>query len=135
MKTISQDDLVINYYDSIEDLPASLHNEFNLSVLEDENIGSGIDAIKKHNQQIMDFLLMGNTEYALEQAKQQNFCITATKEKYSYKRQAFCHLIHSVNGREPISRTDNFLLDKIQSIGDEVINGIVNEVKKNFQVN
>lgn len=132
MRIIKTGDLVVNIFDSIEELPASNHNEFNIAILEDENIGNGIEAIEKHNRQILDFLLLNNAEYALEQAKSQNFCIQNTKLGYNSKRVALCNLIHSINGKEPISRNTDFLIEQIAEISDTDIENTVNDLKKNL---
>jgi len=135
MLIIDENNTKILVYDSIEELPATQHNDFNIAILEDENIGSNIDAIERHNRQILDFLLMGNIEYALEQSKNQNFCIQNIKANYDFKKTAFCHLIHSINGIEPVSRNVEFLTKLIEPIKTETIYFAVEEVKKKLTQN
>lgn len=135
MLIIDENDCKVLVYDSIEELPANQHNEFNIAILEDENIGSDINSIERHNKQILDFLLMNNSEYALEQAKNQNFCIQNIKAGYDFKKTAFCHLIHSINGVEPASRNVDFLNRLIEPIKLESIYTAVDEVKKKLTSN
>ena len=130
MLIIDENGCKVLVYDSIEELPANQHNEFNIAILEDENIGSNIESIEKHNRQILDFLMMNNAEYALEQAKNQNFCIQNIKANYDFKKTAFCHLIHSINGIEPASRKVEFLSKLIEPIPLQSIYTAVDEVKK-----
>lgn len=130
MLIIDKNDCKVLVYDSIEEMPATQHNEFNIAILEDENVGSTIESVEKHNRQILDFLLMQNSEYALEQAKNQNFCIQNIKGNNDTKKTAFCHLIHSVNGIEPVSRNVEFLSRLIEPIDNESIYTAVDEIKK-----
>lgn len=135
MLIIDENECKVLVYDSIEELPANQHNEFNITILEDENIGSSIESIERHNRQILDFLMMQNAEYALEQAKNQNFCIQNVKANYDLKKVAFCHLVHSINGIEPVSRNVDFLSKLIDKISIETIYTAVDEVKKKLIAN
>lgn len=135
MREVNKGNTTVLIYDSIEELPATLHSDFNIAILEDENIGQGIESIEQHNRKILDFLVMGNSEYALEQAKNQNFCIQNTKGGYNAKRTAFCHLIHSINGVEPATRNAEFLAERIKEIDELTIEETVNDLKKNSILN
>ena len=135
MRVLEKNNTVFHLYDSIEEMPAVLHNEFNIALLESEGIGFGIESLKTHNQKILDFLNFKNYAFALEQAKNQHFCLVNIEKNYNPKRAAFCHLICSIDGKQPVTRNVEYLSGLIQLIDDETIERLVEEIKKKLMPN
>lgn len=130
MRILEKNNTVFHLYDSIEEMPAVLHNEFNIALLESEGIGFGIESLKTHNQKILDFLNFKSYDFALEQAKNQHFCLVNIEKNYNPKRAAFCHLIYSIDDKQPVSRNVDYLFGQIQAIDDETIEMFVEDIKK-----
>jgi hypothetical protein len=135
MRLIEENNLVIHIYDAIEEIPALFHNAFNIAILESQEIGYGIGSLKEHNQKILEFLQFNKTDYALEQAKNQSFCLANMESNYNPKRAAFCNLICTINNKEPLSREVDYLLALIKDISEETIDKAVEEVKKKLLTN
>lgn len=127
MKTVKHNKLVLQIYDSIEELPLIRFQKFNKFLMIDAGIGSDINEISNHIGRIKGFIELGKDE-GLKSAKQElenlKTSMYLISEGISPKYLAFTALIHSVNGEVITDLSDDSCKKTLTRINQVPVNKI-----------
>jgi hypothetical protein len=125
------------FYASIKEMPIKLHNSVGRYLLQDMGIGCDMQAIDDRFAQLDSYLSAGKTEEALQERENQRFAFYTMIQGVSFKSLAFgCHL-YSVNGELVKDYSEEHLQELTDelSVSMEDVEAILNELKKNFELN
>lgn len=126
----------ISFYQSIKELPVSLYNQMQSFLLQDAGIGSTMQDIEKHFNNLDAFLMAGKLEEAKTERLNLQLAFYSNIEKINYKSLAFSCLIHSINGIELKDRSEEglkVLVDELSKSG--LVIGFIEETIENIKKN
>lgn len=127
----------IKIYDSIKELPIDRYTEFQKLLLQDDGIGSDMNAIASHFSKFHQFLLAEKYEEANQEAKNLHNSFFYIVNGINVKSFCFASLIHSINGKELVDLSQENIektLKQLSNLGltQGHVTDITEEVKKNF---
>ena len=140
MKRINLRGVVLEMYDSIDEMPITRFQEYNRFLLIDAGIGSDMDSISKHIGRLNRFIDKDEKENAKQELNNYFQNLLFVIEHTSPEMSAFCSLVVSVNGHpyndlseEGVQRLKNKLSRKGLTIGK--VRQFLNEIKKKSRPN
>jgi len=90
--------MVVEYYDSIEELPIVRHHKFGEMIAVDAGIGSTMDDYDRHASSLLQMINRGDKATAIQQVLNMRQNIQFAIENVSPKSMAFACLVHKVDG-------------------------------------
>lgn len=140
MKRINLRGIVLEMYDSIDEMPITRFQEYNRFLLIDSGIGSDVESISKHIAKVNRFIDQDQKENAKQELNNYFQNLLFVIEHTSPEMSAFCALIASVNGHpyndlseEGVQRLKSRLSKKGLTIGK--VRQFLNEIKKKSKPN
>ena len=109
MKTIIIKDHTIKLYNSIDELPIINFQKFNKCILMDSGLGSDIDSVDSHIVNLAKYINSGNKALAIAELQNMRQNLHMIVSEVSPKHLAFAALIHSIDGEEQKSLSDEDL--------------------------
>jgi hypothetical protein len=132
MKTVKINNLTLEIYDSIEEMPIVRHHKFNKMLMIDSGIGSDLSAFDMKLERIMRFI-KDNPEHAQTELLNLRQCISFIQNEISPKHLAFCALVKSIDGKEITDISDDGMQaihERLKTATDKEITSLTEEVKK-----
>ncbi|WP_345114416.1 hypothetical protein [Hymenobacter algoricola] len=138
MRTISlHDGHTVDLYQSMHELPAQRHSEFQCRLVQAGGIGSTMVDVTKHFERLAQFLAAGRTEDATEELAHLHYAFNYCLEQFSPASLAFGCLVASVDGTATATKVEDDglrqLLDRLSGWGltQGMVEDICQDVKKN----
>lgn len=132
MRKITVKNRVIEFYDSIDEMPIVNFQKFNKYLLIDSGIGSDAEDIDRHISKIAKFIKTDSKKAMMElQNMRQNIYMVANE--ISPRHLAFTALIHSIDGKRVLDYSDENLkaiLKDLQHVKRTWLVDLVLELKK-----
>lgn len=134
----------IELFDSDKDLTIDRYSEFTCLSMEDIGVGSNIESIGRHFQQLHTYLQSGKTVPAFKEARNLHNNIFFAIEKIDTKSLCFAPFIHTINNKEAFPGFDpkSYNHDNVKRVLKELadkglkyshVSDILDEVKKNLK--
>ena len=132
MRKITVKNRVIEFYDSIDEMPIVNFQKFNKYLLIDSGIGSDAEDIDRHISKIAKFIKTDSKKAMMElQNMRQNIYMVVNE--ISPKHLAFAALIHSIDGKRVLDYSDENLksiLKDLQHVKRNWLIDLIMELKK-----
>jgi len=113
----------IEFFESIEELPAKRFHKFNKYLLIDSGIGGDINDVSQHLSKIEAFINKGEKEKALKQVKNLRQCFYQVAEELHVGHLSLIILIKTINGKPLNDLSD----ENVRRLSDKLLNA-----KKSF---
>lgn len=130
----------VKLYNSIKEMPITLHNLSQRYLMQDSGIGSDLNAVDSHFK-ILDSLLSANK---LEEANRERINLRYTfyvmLEGIDFKTPALACYIYSVNDQKITDYSEEALKNLVQTLSEEgltmgMVEDQLTDLKKNFSMN
>ena len=99
MGQIKINGLLIETYDSIQDMPSQNYHQFNKYIIMATDLGNDLDAIAGHKMKLARMIAQGRTEEALIELDNYHQSIVLNVEQVDLKSMAFICLCKTIGGR------------------------------------
>lgn len=135
---VKHKDLIIELYDSIEDLPVTRFQAYNLNLLLDGGIGSDMNAFNRHINKISQMIKV-NPDSAIRQLKNMQENIRFIMTKTSPEMKSFVVMIKKIDDRkiDDSDLSEDGVKDIIDELGKKelpfsLVRKTLNTIKKNL---
>lgn len=89
----------LEVYDSIQDIPVTRFQQFNLNVMIESGIGSDLSSYDQHTNSIIRMIQSGKSEDAIKELRNRQQNLHFIMNNVSPKMTAFAAVLHRLNGR------------------------------------
>jgi hypothetical protein len=140
MRTFKTEEHTFLFYDNIKEMPISQYKEFIKASLVDSGIGSTLEDVKSHVIRIYEFMNDDKKDLAQNELNNLFLCANYVQTKFSTTSYPFIYLLKSIDG-ERINFDDiddegiGVVQKKIETISQLSLSELVEEVKKNYNLN
>lgn len=129
---------IVEYFDSVDDLPIKRHHRFNEFIAVKVGIGSTVDDVDKHIAGLVQMVNRGDKEMAVNKLLNMGQAMKFAIENVDPLSMAFATLVWKIDGIETNDMTDNGLnktINKLSEIGISygMVKSIVDFVKKKLR--
>ncbi len=136
MKKVFVNGMVVQVYDSIDEMPIENFQKYNKYLLIDAGIGSDADDADAHLVKIAKHIGAGKTDKALQELQNLRQNLYLVNAEMSPKYMAFAALVCSVDGEKVTDLSDDGLkelLGRLRKIKHSAITDILAWLKKKFR--
>lgn len=128
MKTAKIGKHIVEYYDSIEDLPIMRFHKYNKMLLIDAGLGSDLTDFDAHIEKAVAFIQSGDKDNATNELNNLRKAVYFIQNGLSPKYLAFAALISKVDGNETNDLSDDGLRSVVDTLADTTQKQAVSEL-------
>lgn len=132
MKKVKFNGNYLELYDSIDELPITIYQEYNRYVMIDAGIGSDMASIASHTSTIRRYISNGDKKNANQALNNLHQNIVFVVSNTSPKMNAFVSLIKTMNGKGIDTSDPEAIIKKLSKKGLTIgkVNGFLDSLKK-----
>jgi len=130
---------IVTLYQSMHELPAQRHSEFQCRLVQAAGIGSTMADVNKHFERLAQFMAAGRSADAADELAHLHYNFNFALEQFSPETLAFGCLVAAVDGQPtPAKCEDDGLQELLNQLSGwgltaGLVEDICQEVKKNFR--
>ena len=128
MKTAKIGKHIVEYYDSIEDLPIVRFHKYNKMLLIDAGLGSDLTDFDAHIEKAVAFIQSGDKDNATNELNNLRKAVYFIQNGLSPKYLAFAALVSKVDGNETNDLSDDGLRSVVDTLADTTQKQAVSEL-------
>jgi hypothetical protein len=139
MEKILHNGRQIEIYESIEEMPVTVFQNFNRFLLIDAGVGGDIESVDTHLARLSQYFKKGDTKNFSKQIRNLRQNIAFAISRTNPKALAFGALVYKVNGKKVRTQTDDDIQKLIERLGTKaglpygIILQTIERVKKKWK--
>lgn len=124
---------IVEFYDTIEELPIVRFHKYQKLLLIDAGIGSDIAAFDQRLLRVREFLAAKKPEQAQQELENLRQCVYMIQSELAPKHRAFAALVTKLDGKDCTDISDDALsaiTEKLQDVPEQELTAQLEAVKK-----